>query len=137
MFGDELQQQYREYTICGSAESVHNDSGLYFTHASVMINTPSNTCIQVDRYQDKLFVYDDEDLAQQVGLFLAELAVDHRRAHNSRRIFNSLASVRSRSAKAESNLKSLGAKALCRFESGSGHHFVDSWISRQQPALVR
>ena len=27
--------------------------------------------------RNKLFVYDDEDMAQQVGLFLAELAVDH------------------------------------------------------------
>ena len=77
MFGDELQQQYKGYTICGSAESVHNDSGLYFAHASVLLIRPNNVCVEVNRYQDQLFVFDDEALAQQVGLFLAEIAVDH------------------------------------------------------------
>jgi hypothetical protein len=77
MFGDELQQQYKGYTICGSAESVHNNSGLYFAHASVLLIRSDNVCVEVDRYQDQLFVFDDEALAQQVGLFLAEIAVDH------------------------------------------------------------
>ena len=41
MFGDDLQQQYKGYTICGSAEPVHNDSGLYFAHASVLLTLPN------------------------------------------------------------------------------------------------
>ena len=77
MYGDHLQQQYKGYTICGSAESVHNDSGLYFAHASVLLIRPDNTCVVADSYQDQLFIFADEPLAQQVGLFLAELAVDH------------------------------------------------------------
>ena len=35
------------------------------------------TCVQAYRDQDQLFIFDDEDEAQLVGLFLAELAVDH------------------------------------------------------------
>ena len=65
------------YTIHGSAESVHNDSGLYFAHASVLLTRPDMVCIQAYRDQDQTFVFDNEDEAQIVGLFLAELAVDH------------------------------------------------------------
>ena len=61
MFGDELQRQYKGYTICGSAEPVHNDSGLYFAHASVLLIRPDNVCIEVDRYQDHLLTYDEAD----------------------------------------------------------------------------
>ena len=87
-FGDQLEQQYKGYTICGSAESVHNGSGRYFAHASVLLIRPDNTCVQAYRDDDHLFTFDDEDEAQIVGLFLAELAVDHssrRRRITSRR----------------------------------------------------
>jgi hypothetical protein len=77
MFGDSLRQQYRGYTICGSAESVHNDSGLYFAHASVLLTMPNMVCVQAYRDKDQTLVFDDEDEARIVGLFLAELAVDH------------------------------------------------------------
>jgi hypothetical protein len=43
----------------------------------VLLIRPNNVCVEVNRYQDQLFVFDDEALAQQVGLFLAEIAVDH------------------------------------------------------------
>src|SRR5678816_1093658 len=77
MFGDSLQRRYKGYTICGSAESVHNDSGLYFAHASVLLIQPNMVCVEAYRYHDQLFIYDDEELSRQVGIFLAELAVDH------------------------------------------------------------
>ena len=77
MFFDELQRQYKGYTISGSAESVHNDSGLYFAHASVLLTLPHMVCVEAYRDQDHLFRFDDEDEARVVGLFLAELAVDH------------------------------------------------------------
>jgi hypothetical protein len=77
MFGDSLQQQYKGYTIHGSAESVHNDSGLYFAHASVLLTLPNMVCVQAYRDQDPALIFDNEDEAQIVGLFLAELAVDH------------------------------------------------------------
>ena len=77
MFGDELNQQYKGYTISGSAESVHNDSGLYFAHASVLLTLPNMVCVQAYRDHDPAFIFDNEDEAQIVGLFLAELAVDH------------------------------------------------------------
>jgi len=76
-FGDELNQQYKGYTIAGSAESVHNGSGRYFAHASVLLIRPDKTCVQVYRDDNHLFTFDNEDEAQLVGLFLAELAVDH------------------------------------------------------------
>jgi hypothetical protein len=56
---------------------VHNDSGLYFAHASVLLTRPDMVCIQAYQDQDQTFVFDNEDEAQIVGLFLAELAVDH------------------------------------------------------------
>jgi hypothetical protein len=34
-------------------------------------------CVEAYRDQDHLFRFDDEDEARLVGLFLAELAVDH------------------------------------------------------------
>jgi hypothetical protein len=52
MFGDELNQQYKRYTISGSAESVHNDSGTYFAHASVLLIRPDNICIKVWKKMD-------------------------------------------------------------------------------------
>ena len=76
-FGDELNQQYKGYTISGRAESVHNGSGRYFAHASVLLIRPDKTCVQAYRDADHLFSFDNEDEAQIVGLFLAELAVDH------------------------------------------------------------
>jgi hypothetical protein len=77
MFGDALQQQYKGYTICGSAKSVHIGSGRYWAHASVLLTRPNMTCVQAYSDQDQAFVFDNEDEAQIVGLFLAELAVDH------------------------------------------------------------
>jgi hypothetical protein len=74
---DRLQQQYKGYTICGSRRPVHNDRGGYFAHASVLLIKPNMVCVQAYRDEDHLFRFDDEDEARLVGLFLAELAVDH------------------------------------------------------------
>jgi len=74
---DRLQQQYKGYTICGSRRPVHNDRGGYFAHASVLLIKPNMACVQAYRDEDHLFRFDDEDEARLVGLFLAELAVDH------------------------------------------------------------
>jgi hypothetical protein len=75
-FGDELNQQYKGYTICGRAQAVHIGRGRYCAHASVLLTRPK-VCVEVYRDYDRFLNFDNEDEAQIVGLFLAELAVDH------------------------------------------------------------
>jgi len=43
----------------------------------VLLTLPNMVCIQAYRDQAQAFVFDNEDKAQIVGLFLAEVAVDH------------------------------------------------------------
>jgi hypothetical protein len=72
-FGDELNQQYKGYTICGRAQAVHIGRGRYCAHASVLLTRPK-VCVEVYRDYDRFLNFDNEDEAQIVGLFLAELA---------------------------------------------------------------
>ena len=43
----------------------------------MLLTLPNMVCVEAYRDQDHLFRFDDEDEARLVGLFLAELAVDH------------------------------------------------------------
>ena len=43
----------------------------------MLLTLPNMVCVEAYRDQDHLFIFDDEDEARLVGLFLAELAVDH------------------------------------------------------------
>ena len=71
-----LKKNYKGFTVCGSAEPVHHSHNHWFATARVLLIKPNNTCLEVDRFQDKLLTYADEDLAKWFGFGLAKITVD-------------------------------------------------------------
>ena len=79
MYGHEvsIERRYKGYWIEGTAHVVHNDSPLWFAVGHVVLHRSEHSLVYVDTVKERILQSDDPAVAAWIGLFLAEISVDH------------------------------------------------------------
>jgi hypothetical protein len=72
-----IERRYKGYWIEGTAHVVHNDSLLWFAVGYVVLHRSEHFLVYVDTVKEHILQSDDPAVAAWIGLFLAEMSVDH------------------------------------------------------------
>jgi hypothetical protein len=71
-----LERPYKGYVVEGRAEPLDAHSDLWVSVATVLLQKPAGSVLQVECYRDPILAYDDGNLAARFGLGIAEISVD-------------------------------------------------------------
>ena len=67
---------YKDYLIQGRAEPLDAHSDPWVSVATVLLQEPAGSVLQVEQYRDPIRAYEDGELPALFGLGLAEISVD-------------------------------------------------------------
>ena len=69
-----LQRPYKGYLLAGSAVPLAPESNLWVVVATVLLNKPGGSVLQVKQCQNAMLSYEDGDIAAWFGLGIAEIS---------------------------------------------------------------